>query len=64
MSSTDFSSNLTPGRLVAFRAPSGRIRQGRVVEAEWKAPFGNPHTEITVRVDDTTLTITDEDLHR
>jgi len=61
--STASHNRLAPGRLVCFVDPrTDERRQGRVLNAEWAATYGNPRTRLTVRVDDTEVSITDDDL--
>lgn len=61
--STASHDRLAPGRLVCFVDPrTDERRQGRIIEQEWAATYGNPQHRLTVRVGDDELPITDDDL--
>jgi len=64
MSTASYDS-LARGRLVCFVDPrTDERRQGRIVDAEWAATFGNPKHRLTVRASGEDVSITDADLCR
>lgn len=62
MSTTASQPDVSEGDLVTFKAPSGTLRYGVVVDVEWRPAYGREETRLAVRTEGTRINISASDL--